>query len=239
MPEDARLRGFFRDRLLLSLRSDWTTGGKTYRAGSLLAASVDDVLRGVRRFDVLFEPGERVSLARVERTTRPSADPDARQRASRITALALEDGVWKRSEVPLPGLGTAFLVGHERPHEHVLLHLPGFRTPDLAVARRNGGEPAKVKSMPAFFDATGIKTEQFEAMSKDGTKIPYFVVTPKGFKADGTAPTLLYGYGGFEQSELPRTAAPSEPRGSPRAASTSSRTSAAAASSAPRGTRRP
>jgi prolyl oligopeptidase len=58
--------------------------------------------------------------------------------------------------------------------------------------------------MPAFLDAKGLKTEQFEATSKDGTKIPYFVVTPKGVKADGTAPALLYAYGGFELSEVPR-----------------------------------
>jgi prolyl oligopeptidase len=57
--------------------------------------------------------------------------------------------------------------------------------------------------MPAFFDATGMTTEQLEATSKDGTKIPYFVVRPKGVKNDGTAPTLLYAYGGFEVSEVP------------------------------------
>ncbi len=44
---------------------------------------------------------------------------------------------------------------------------------------------------------------QYEATSKDGTGIPYFVVTPKGFVADGKAPTLLYGYGGFEVPMLP------------------------------------
>ena len=66
-----------------------------------------------------------------------------------------------------------------------------------------GGQPAKVKTMPAFFDAKGITTEQLEATSKDGTKIPYFVVRPKGAKTDGTAPTLLYAYGGFEVSEVP------------------------------------
>jgi prolyl oligopeptidase len=61
----------------------------------------------------------------------------------------------------------------------------------------------KVRSMPAFYDTTGMKVDQFEATSKDGTKIPYFVVTPKRFRADGKAPTLLYGYGGFEIPELP------------------------------------
>src|SRR5512140_3244774 len=107
VPEDARLRGFFRDRLLLSLRSDWTTGGKTYRAGSLLAGSVDDVLRGVRRFDVLFEPKERVSLGSVIRTKDRVLFQTLDNVRSRVTALALEDGAWKRSEVALPGLGTA------------------------------------------------------------------------------------------------------------------------------------
>ena len=57
--------------------------------------------------------------------------------------------------------------------------------------------------MPVFFDAAGMEIQQHEATSKDGTKIPYFVVLPKGFKADGTAPTLLGGYGGFEVALLP------------------------------------
>ena len=207
MPEDARLRGFFRDRLLFSLRSDWTTGGKTYRAGSLLAATVDDLLRGARRFDVLFEPTSASRSARVERTKDRVLIQTLDNVRSRITALSLEDGAWKRSEVPMPGLGTASFAATSDLHGRLLLHLPGLLVPDLALARRDRRRkraPAKVKSMPAFFDATGVKTEQFEATSKDGTKIPYFVVTPKGFKADGTAPTLLYGYGGFEQSEVPR-----------------------------------
>ncbi len=204
MPEDARLRGFFRDRVLISLRSDWTTGGKTYRAGSLLAAPVDDVLRGARRFDVLFEPGERVSLARVERTKDHVLIQTLDNVRSRITALTLENGAWKRSDVPLPGFGTASFSATSDLTNAWFLTYQDYASPTSLWLAGSGGEPAKVKSMPAFFDATGVKTEQFEAVSKDGTKIPYFVVTPKGFKADGTAPTLLYGYGGFEQSELPR-----------------------------------
>ncbi|HEY3350185.1 MAG TPA: prolyl oligopeptidase family serine peptidase [Thermoanaerobaculia bacterium] len=203
MPEDARLRGFFRDRILISLRSDWTTGGKTYRAGSLIAANVDDVLRGGRRFDVLFEPGPRVSLGRVDRTKDRVLIQTLDNVRSRITALALEDGAWKRSEVALPGLGTAtFAATSEFTNTYFFTYQDYSSPTSLWLAGTS--EPAKVKSMPAFFDATGVKTEQFEAVSKDGTKIPYFVVTPKGFKADGTAPALLYGYGGFEQSEVPR-----------------------------------
>jgi prolyl oligopeptidase len=48
-----------------------------------------------------------------------------------------------------------------------------------------------------------MSVAQYEATSKDGTRIPYFVVMPKGFKADGSAPTLLYAYGGFEVAQEP------------------------------------
>jgi prolyl oligopeptidase len=46
-------------------------------------------------------------------------------------------------------------------------------------------------------------TEQFEATSRDGTKIPYFIARRANLKLDGSNPTLLYGYGGFQNSELP------------------------------------
>jgi prolyl oligopeptidase len=204
LPEDSQPRAFFRDRLLFSLRSDWTVGDRTYRAGSLLAGGVDDVLRGNRRFDVLFEPGERVSLASVERTRDRVLLQTLDNVRSRITALSLDNGAWKRSEVPTPGLGAASLSGTSDLTESFFFTYQDFSTPASLWLAEGGGAPARVKTMPAFFDAKGLKTEQFEATSRDGTKIPYFVVTPKGFRPDATAPTLLYGYGGFELSEVPR-----------------------------------
>jgi prolyl oligopeptidase len=60
-----------------------------------------------------------------------------------------------------------------------------------------------VKSRPRFFDADGMRVEQHAATSKDGTRVPYFVVWPKGAQADGRNPTVLYGYGGFEISQQP------------------------------------
>ncbi len=204
VPEDSQLRGFFRDRLLFSLRSDWTAGGRTYSAGSLLASCVDDLLRGVRHLDILFEPGERVSLASVDRTRDRVLIQTLDNVRSRITALTLENGTWKRSDVPLPGLGTAWFSATSDLTNTYFFTYQDFTTPTSLWLAETGPEPTKIKSMPAFFEATGIKTEQLEAVSKDGTKIPYFVVTPKGFRADGTAPTLLYAYGGFEQSLVPR-----------------------------------
>jgi prolyl oligopeptidase len=65
------------------------------------------------------------------------------------------------------------------------------------------GKVAVVKSLPAMFDASNDVIEQHEATSKDGTKIPYFIVHPKNMQLDGTNPTVLYAYGGFQVSETP------------------------------------
>ena len=64
-------------------------------------------------------------------------------------------------------------------------------------------EPLPLKSKPAMFDAAGLVVEQHFATSKDGTKVPYFVVKKEGLPADGSNPTLLDAYGGFEVSMLP------------------------------------
>lgn len=205
VPEDCKPHGFFRDRLLFSLRSDWTprAGDKTYREGTLLAATVDDILSGARRFDVLFEPSARVSLADVGSTRDRVLLETLDNVKSRLTSLSLKDGAWGRTAVPTPGLGTANLKATTDSSETFFFTYEDFTTPVSLWLSENGGQPAKVKSMPAFFDAKGITTEQLEATSKDGTKIPYFVVRPKGAKTNGTAPTLLYAYGGFEVSEVP------------------------------------
>jgi prolyl oligopeptidase len=204
VPEDCKPYGFFRDRLLLSLRSDWTVDGRTYREGSLLAAPVDDLLRGKPKIDVLFEPGERVSLAGVDRTRDRVLLQILDNVKSRLTALSLkDDGSWARTAIPTPGTGTAELSAMSAWTEDFFFTYEDFTTPASLWLSENGGAPVKVKTEPAFFDANGMTTEQFEATSQDGTKIPYFVIRPPGAKSDGTAPTLLYAYGGFEVSELP------------------------------------
>ena len=62
-------------------------------------------------------------------------------------------------------------------------------------------------SLPPRFDASKHMVEQLWATSKDGTKVPYFVVRLKDLKFDETAPTLLYAYGGFLVSQTPAYAA--------------------------------
>ena len=61
-----------------------------------------------------------------------------------------------------------------------------------------------LKSLPEMYDATDLVVSQKFAKSKDGTEIPYFIVSKQDVVLDGTNPTLLYGYGGFEISLGPK-----------------------------------
>lgn len=94
----------------------------------------------------------------------------------------------------------------------------------------------QLRTLPARFDASKFVAEQFWATSKDGTKVPYFVVRAKDAKLDGNNPTLLYAYGGFLVSQTPAYAATAGKLWLEKGASTSWPISAAAVSSDRAGT---
>jgi prolyl oligopeptidase len=204
IPEDADLKGFFKDQMLIALRSDWTLGETTWPQGALLAIDVGDFLQGDRSFESLFEPGERVTLDEVSSTRDQLLYTTLDNVHSRLYRLSLGDGTWEREEIELPGLGTVGLGTASDDNDTFFFTYTDFVTPSTLYLVRDGGLPEAVKSSPAWFDATGMSVSQHEATSKDGTRIPYFVFEPKDFQGDGANPTLLTAYGGFEVSRVPK-----------------------------------
>ncbi len=194
-----------RQWLTLELREPWTVGGRTYAAGSLLAAKFDEFMAGERQFEVLFAPTERSSLAGSTWTRSHlvlNVLEDVKNRLSVLTPGA--DG-WARSEFTgAPAFGTLGVSAVDSDQsDAVWLTATDYLTPTTLSMATIGQAPEVLKSMPAFFDASNSVIEQHFATSADGTRVPYFLVRPKDLKADGKAPTLLYGYGGFEISLTP------------------------------------
>jgi prolyl oligopeptidase len=187
--------------LVLELREPWETGGRTHAAGSLLAARFDDFMAGKRVFDVLFTPSDNTSLAGYTWTKSHLVLNVLEDVKSRLSVLAPGDG-WKKSAFTgAPALGTLAVSAVDADtSDAVWLTVTDFLTPSTLALADIGQAPETLKSMPAFFDASGLATEQHFATSKDGTRVPYFIVRPKDMAFDGSAPTLLWGYGGFEVS---------------------------------------
>ena len=206
-PDDANA-SVHREWLLIELRSPWTVEETTYPAGALLAANFEAFLKGDRTLHVLFEPTDRTSLAAWAGTRNHILLTTLDNVRNRISVLTFTDGTWHREPLSgVPDIGTATVspVDEIESDDYWLLTSSPLEpsTLSLGSAATPTKTPEKLKHTPAFFDASGMKVEQHEAVSKDGTRIPYFQIGRADLPADGSTPTLLYGYGGFEIPLLP------------------------------------
>ena len=204
-----------RNWLTLQLRDPWTVGGKTYPSGALLASGFDAFMAGERKFDVLFEPTDSTSLESYTWTKSHLVlnvldDVKNRLRVLTYSQIAGMDDGWIQSDFAgAPAIGTLGVRAvDDDSSDAAWLTATDYLTPTtLSLAQLGTGTagkaPGQLKSMPAFFDASKDVLEQHFATSADGTRIPFFIVHPKGLAHDGKAPTLLYGYGGFEVSLTP------------------------------------
>jgi len=209
-PDDANV-AFWRERALVELRSDWTVGDTTWPRGALLVGDADALLAGTPRLQALFTPTATRSLAGFGVTRSKVILNILDDVAGRIEELTPVGDDWQRRAVdaPFPGsLSTAELydaqLADDPLAEAYLLSYTDYLTPDsLYLARTGSDERELLKARPHYFDSTGMRVEQRFATSRDGTRVPYFVIWPRGAQADGANPTLLYGYGGFEVSLTP------------------------------------
>ncbi len=113
------------------------------------------------------------------------------------------DGKFER-DVALPGIGTASGFHGKRKDKETFYGFSSFATPP-SIYRYNvvTGESKLLRQAKVKFDPADYEVRQVFYHSKDGTRIPMFVAHKKGLKLDGTNPTLLYGYGGFDISLTP------------------------------------
>ena len=205
LPLGADLKGAQGESLLFTLRDDWTPpGGTPIARGALIAYTLPPRAKPAEsgRVAVLYTPDSHSAIDEVNAgrdAVYVSINHDVT--GSIHVFRRGTGGEWSDTKLSLPAAGSTHIVTTNTWGPEAQFRFESFTTPTTLYADSGDGKPVAIKSLPARFDATGLATEQFFATSRDGTRVPYFVTRSRTLK--GPAPTVLYGYGGFEISLTP------------------------------------
>ncbi len=221
VPEKSSPAAYFRGHMLVSLQEDWTPDpdAPTHPSGALVSFDFDAWRATGKLGPVVsvYTPDERASVEGVSVTRSRVIVTVYENVVGKAYECWLEHGEWLRAPIALPDNGAVSVVSAYRDSDIALINQSSFIAPDtlfkVEVGRRSAGSDSgsavinaqvtPAKSAPARFDASDLVVEQFEATSADGERIPYFVMRKKDAAMDGSNPTLLYGYGGFQVSLTP------------------------------------
>ena len=210
LPPKSDISGLVDGRLLVSLKQDWTApSGQDFKTGDLIAWPLETWLADqAAPAQLVLRPTERQAIegVNVTRNRLVVALYDNVRGSVRVYTPSPQgsDGEWAHTTLDLPQNVSVGVGSASEKDDKIFVSVTGYLNPSsLWLADAATGAVDQVKSMPAKFDATGMTVDQHEARSADGTLIPYFVVHKADMPLDGSNPTLLYGYGGFESSLLP------------------------------------
>ncbi|MGJ8676418.1 MAG: prolyl oligopeptidase family serine peptidase [Akkermansiaceae bacterium] len=202
IPLKSSINGEFKGQVLLSLNEDW----RGHQSGELVSFSINDFMKDGKISTVsrVYAPDEKSSVGRLGITRSKvllSTTTDVKGSAH---AFDWDGEKWSSTKLDFPINGSVSIASTNDQEEIAFIATESFLTPNtLWRLNTETMTKAKAKSLPSWFDSASMVSEQFFVTSTDGVSIPYFVVHKKNLVMDGTAPTLLYGYGGFEVSLNP------------------------------------
>ena len=203
LPRTANLQGVLDGKMIFTLRDDWTAPDGTKLIKGVLAALalVGTGPDKIGAISVLYTPGPRASVESVAAGRDKLYATITENVIGKVHVFTPQKSGWSENILPLPDKGSAHIASTNDDGAEALFSFQNYLTPTTLYFDLGNDAPRAIKSLPARFDASAMVTEQFEAVSKDGAKVPYFVTRPKTLH--GPAPTVLYGYGGFEISLTP------------------------------------
>jgi prolyl oligopeptidase len=205
LPSDAPLRGLFKGHLLVTPRSEFTCASGTFASGTLLAVKLEGLLNGHIEASLLYDPKDGGTIESVSCLKKSLIVTITENVQTTLHRFCLEDGAWTRTPIEVRSGGAASLIATSAWRDDFFLTHESFLTPTTLFYHTAEGELTELQSLPQRFSAEGIVTEQLWAESTDGTKVPYYIMRHESANEIAVcAPAILYGYGGFEVSLLPR-----------------------------------
>jgi len=207
LPRRSSLAGIIDGRLLVTLDEAWDAGnGLRFAPDSVVSYDLEQWKSGplTARPALVWAPGPRQTLSGIATTRGKLLVSILDNVRGRAFAMDYAGGAWRSSEIALPQNATISLTAASDQDDQAMFMVTDYLTPQtLWHYDGASGQLATLKTTPARFDAANHVVEQLEATSRDGTRIPYFLIRPRTMQSDGSTPTLLYAYGGFQVSQVP------------------------------------
>lgn len=209
IPSKTQLIDIVDGRVIIQSREEWRPIGaaKAFPAGSLLSVDLAALKANPARLHptLIYDPAPREALQSAAATKgRLLVSILDNVRGRTLVFTPGPNGAWTRSDLDLPDNSSIGIADVSHNDDRALITVTSFLTPpSLWLADAATDKAGEIMRQPAKFDASNLIAEQREAVSSDGTKIPYFLVHRRDMKLDGNNPTLLYAYGGFESSQTP------------------------------------
>jgi prolyl oligopeptidase len=200
VPRKAELNGVLRGEAIFTLREPWSFGGVEFATGSVVALDLSDC----QSASLVFAPATNQSVEDVEIAETSlliQILDDVSGKALRLRNPDFKG--WKAAPIKLPANGAVSIVSAGDGTDEALISYESLTEPDSIYWVSPKNKLSKVRSAPAYYDAADVVVEQRFATSKDGVKVPYYIMAKKGVLAAGNAPTVQYGYGGFLAATLP------------------------------------
>lgn len=207
IPTKASFQAYLDGQAIFTLEDAWAApNGKAFAQGSLISFDLAKTIADPKAIDpvLILAPNARQSIEGVATSRSRLIVTLTTNVVGEVWSYVHGSKGWSGRALDLPKNASLGLVSVQDRSDEIFVSVTSFLNPtSLWFGSAAKGSLAEVKAAPARFDASDLVTEQFEATSNDGTKIPYFVVRRKALVLDGTAPTLLYAYGGFQVSMTP------------------------------------
>lgn len=204
IPASATVVDAFGGRLVLWLKDDWTTGARTFVAGSVVIADLSALHGDTGRIDLVLAPSPAAVVQEVNIVKDGILISTLENVRGRLQRFVPAGGGWQVEPVPFPDHAALHVVTTQEETGDAWVEYQSFTIPPTLYHVPAGTtKTEQVKTEAPTFDGSRFETNQWWCVSADGTRIPYFVVAPKGLRLDGRNPVWMFSYGGFENSLTP------------------------------------
>lgn len=203
LPEDAEFEAVLNGLVIAKLNSALETTGGTEQPGALVAWSLQSVLDGSDPAPfTVFRPSATQAIEEVAASETKLWVKVLDDVSGKLIELSPGQSGWTARDMELPANSTVQIAETSGTGDTAFVTVESMLTPPTLYAVPSEGEAVAIASEPAQFDASKFTVEQKFATSKDGTKVPYYLVRPKD--AQGPLPTLIHAYGGFRAAQTPK-----------------------------------